>query len=513
MNPDPTATLEEFTPRKSRTEELDTLNDTDEELSLVENEPAEPEDPFMIAPDGRVSDPIRTYLTQMAQVPLFTRPQEIELATRIETKRDLLRKVVFESYLPLKEAIEQLQQVSEGNVQHDRVFATGNMAREEVYERCHKALESLTGMNDANLLEFEIIHGGEEGGCTPQFAAESRCRIRRRLRKGRILLEQFNIQTKRLQPMVDRLVVYSKKAQWLLAEVRRLKREEDADERLEQINEELKEIERSVLTDPTHLVERVTLIARRWEEYEDAKRRLSQGNLRLVVSIAKKYRNRGLTFLDLIQEGNTGLMKAVEKYEHKRGFKFSTYATWWIRQAITRAIADQSRVIRIPVHMIECMSKIRNVSKKLTQQTGTEPTPEELARHLDNMTPQECSRILRIAKQPVSLDRPLDDDSESYFGDLVPDDGAEDPVRHATRQMLKEKLQSVLHTLTYREREIIKYRYGIDNNGQQYTLEDVGKIFQVTRERVRQIEAKAINKLRHPIRSRQLEGFMESLNA
>lgn len=522
MNPDPSATVEDFNPitRPASTapaeEELDSLDDNDEELARVEKDE---EDPAVVEAvtedfsnvDNRVSDPVRTYLTQMARVPLFTRPQEIELATRIETKRDLLRKVVFESYLPQKAAVEQLQQVCAEEVQYDRVFAMGStIPREEVIKRCTVALELLTEMNDANLLEYEIIHTAD-GSADTEFVVGARSRIRRRLRKGRILLEQFNFQTKRLQPMMDKLKVMSKKAQWLLEEVARLKGETEAQDRLEQINEELKDLEKSVLTDPAQLVGRVGLIERRWEEYEDAKRRLSQGNLRLVVSIAKKYRNRGLTFLDLIQEGNTGLMKAVEKYEHQRGFKFSTYATWWIRQAITRAIADQSRVIRIPVHMIECMSKIRNVSKKIMQETGVEPSPEELAQHVD-MTPEECSRILRISKQPVSLDRPLDDDGDSYFGDLVPDEAAEDPVRQAARQMLKERLKMVLHTLTYREREIIKYRYGIENNGQQYTLEDVGKIFQVTRERVRQIEAKAIGKLRHPIRSRELEGFVETLS-
>ena len=255
------------------------------------------------------------------------------------------------------------------------------------------------------------------------------------------------------------------------------------------------------------LKRRIRRIDERYLEYEQAKRELSSGNLRLVVSIAKKYRNRGLTFLDLIQEGNTGLMKAVEKYEYRRGYKFSTYATWWIRQAITRSIADQARTIRIPVHMIETMTRLRNVMKKLTQKKGREPTIEEIAQATD-ISPEETKRVLKISKHPISLDRPIGESDDSYFGDFIEDESAESPVNAATHEMLKDKIDRVLSTLSYREREIIKLRYGI-GDGYTYTLEEVGKIFKVTRERVRQIEAKAVRKLQHPVRSRRLEGFLE----
>jgi RNA polymerase primary sigma factor len=245
-----------------------------------------------------------------------------------------------------------------------------------------------------------------------------------------------------------------------------------------------------------------------FSEYEDAKRRLSGGNLRLVVSIAKKYRNRGLSFLDIIQEGNTGLMRAVDKYEYRRGYKFSTYATWWIRQAITRAIADHARTIRIPVHMIETMSRLRNIAKQLLQELGREPTIEEIARKA-KMPVSEARRVMKISRHPISLDRPVGESEDSYFGDFIEDDAAESPVQSAGNDMLRGRIEEVLKTLTYREREILKLRYGI-GDGYTYTLEEVGKIFKVTRERVRQVEAKAIRKLQHPVRARKLEGFLDA---
>ncbi len=334
--------------------------------------------------------------------------------------------------------------------------------------------------------------------------------IRDRRRRGVVLLEELHIQVKKFRDLVKKMRDCHQEMAALQQRMEDLRGNRTADAARERKEVEVR-LEARMLEAaewPDRLSWRIQQVDDRFAQYEEAKRKLSSGNLRLVVSIAKKYRNRGLTFLDLIQEGNTGLMKAVEKYEYRRGYKFSTYATWWIRQAITRSIADQARTIRIPVHMIETMSKLRNVTKDLVQKKGREPTIDEIA-VASGISVEETKRVFKIAKHPISLDRPIGDSDDSYFGDFIEDETAESPVSAASHEMLKDKIEKVLQTLTFREREIIKLRYGI-GDGYTYTLEEVGRIFKVTRERVRQIEAKAVRKLQHPVRARKLEGFLES---
>ncbi|MBL8856171.1 MAG: sigma-70 family RNA polymerase sigma factor, partial [Planctomycetaceae bacterium] len=259
---------------------------------------------------------------------------------------------------------------------------------------------------------------------------------------------------------------------------------------------------------PESLTQRVENGQRYYDSFEESKRRLSSGNLRLVVSIAKKYRNRGMSFLDLIQEGNTGLIRAVEKYEYRRGFKFSTYATWWIRQAITRAIADQARTIRIPVHMIDVLTRLRNIQRELLQVNLRFPTPEEVAA-VAQLEVEEVRRVLDIGRAPISLDRPVGNEEDCNFGEFLEDSSTENPLRKVSNGLLRQKIESLLKTLTFREREIIRLRYGL-GDGYAYTLEEVGRIFKVTRERVRQIEAKAVQKLQNPIRSGALQSFLKN---
>src|SRR5580704_4745759 len=342
---------------------------------------------------------------------------------------------------------------------------------------------------------------------TPAEKSTARRRFCHSRRKALTLVEELSLRTRRVQPLVRQFQEMSERMDRIRERLAGLEFRPAAKDERSNLRRELRDLMLITLESPKSLRNRLELIDRQFHDYELVKRQLSSGNLRLVVSIAKKYRNRGLSFLDLIQEGNTGLMRAVDKFEYRRGYKFSTYATWWIRQAITRALSDQSRTILIPVHVNEAISRLRDVSKKLLQEMGREPTIEETAKAA-GISIEETRRVLKISRHPISLDRPVGESEDSYFGDFIEDDSCESPVNAATQEMLKDKIEGVLKTLTYREREIIKLRYGL-GDGYTYTLEEVGRIFKVTRERVRQIEAKAVRKLQHPVRSRQLEGFLD----
>ncbi|MEM8494682.1 MAG: RNA polymerase sigma factor RpoD [Planctomycetota bacterium] len=458
----------------------------------------------------RIDDPVRMYLTQMGEISLLTRDEEIRLAKKIETTRFIFRRKVLQNDYSIKQSVEILEMVHEGDLPFDRTMKVSTAI--EDHKKILAARIPVNLKTVKKLLELNRI-GWEELEANPRMAKAKRAEIKEamrvRRRKMATLIEECCLRTSRIQPNLKKLESISSKMARLLRDLDKAENFPDRydPEDLMVMREELSGLRSLVLMEPEELAEQMRDIRCIFDDYEQAKRDLSGGNLRLVVSIAKKYRNRGLSFLDIIQEGNTGLMRAVDKYEYRRGFKFSTYATWWIRQAITRAIADHARTIRIPVHMIETMSKLRNVQKNLLQELGREPTMEEIADYA-KMDLEEVQRVMKISRHPISLDRPVGESEDSYFGDFIEDEAASNPSDSATTDMLRSRIEQVLKTLTYREREIIKLRYGI-GDGYTYTLEEVGRIFKVTRERVRQVEAKAIRKLQHPVRSRKLAGFLE----
>ncbi len=462
------------------------------------------------ASSRRIDDPVRMYLTQMGEISLLTRDEEIRLAKKIETCRMIFRRRVLENDYCVTAAVETLEMVHEGDLPFDRTMKISTAeedAKGKIAARIPENLKTIHKLIDANREDWMLLE--EPGRKTKKYIEEIETRMRKRRRKMARLIEELSLRTSRIAPLFKKLRSICDKMNELQRDLAKVNKNPDIfdPEDVHVMKEELAGLRSLVLCDPEVLTERCNQIKIVFDEYDDAKRDLSGGNLRLVVSIAKKYRNRGLSFLDIIQEGNTGLMRAVDKYEYKRGYKFSTYATWWIRQAITRAIADHARTIRIPVHMIETMSKLRNIQKDMLQKLGHEPTIEEIA-EVAKMPIAEVRRVMKISRHPISLDRPVGESEDSYFGDFIEDDGAENPGDTAAQEMLRQRIDSVLKTLTYREREIIKLRYGI-GDGYTYTLEEVGRIFKVTRERVRQVEAKALRKLQHPVRARKLKGFVD----
>jgi len=454
----------------------------------------------------QIEDPVRMYLTQMGELPLLTREEEVSLAKTIEVTRRRYRQHLLENDYVAQQTVEVLQRVSDGSLPFDRtikVSLTEGLEKTQIIGRMPMNLGTIRHLQKRNLEDFAVIANPESKPAVRRQAEERLSKNRRKVAK---LIEEMGVRTARIHPLMERFNQISQRMVQLRDQ---LKLHKGNVETRESAQKELRELMEMTLETADSAQKRVAEIEFRFTSYERATRDLSGGNLRLVVSIAKKYRNRGLSFLDLIQEGNTGLMRAVDKYEYRRGYKFSTYATWWIRQAITRAIADQARTIRIPVHMIETMSQLRRISKVLVQDLGREPTVEELSA-ASGITLEETKRVLKISRQPVSLDRPVGEGDDSFFGDFVQDTRTDSPVSAAATEMLKGRIDCVLKTLTYREREIIKLRYGL-GDGYTYTLEEVGRIFKVTRERVRQIEAKAVRKLQHPARSKQLKGFLDRI--
>jgi RNA polymerase primary sigma factor len=461
------------------------------------------------APEGESwsDDPVRMYLTQMGEIPLLTRQQEINLARRIETTRTAFRRRLLACDYVIRAAYKVLKRVHRGELPFDRtvqVSVTDRLEKEQILGRLPHNLATLETLLERNAEDYRVATSKSE---KPARRLASWKALAKRRRRAVMLVEELGLRTQRIESMISTLENFSMRIDELKAQLEQMRKDRRPATERKPVIAEFRNILRVTQETPSSLRNRVNYLKDVYSKYQRAKRGLSEGNLRLVVSIAKKYRNRGLSFLDLIQEGNAGLMRAVDKFEYRRGFKFCTYATWWIRQAITRAVADQSRTIRIPVHMVETMSRVRNVSRALLQRLGREPTIEETAKAA-GCSVDEARRVLAMSRYPISLDRPVGNSEDSHFGDLLPDSGAESPAIGAAQEMLRSRISKVLKTLSYREREIIKLRYGL-GDGYSYTLEEVGHIFKVTRERIRQIEAKAVRKLQQPSRSQELSGFLD----
>ena len=452
-------------------------------------------------------DPVRMYLTQMGEIPLLTRAQEIFLARQIETTRAQFRAKLLECEYVAQQAFRVLCRVHRGELPFDRtvqVSVTDRLEKYQILGRLPHNLRTLEVLIAQNKADYRIALSKKRRMVERRLAW-----VRLGLRRQRVvrLIEELGLRTQRIEAMIPTLYGFVNRLKELKGKIDSSKRSKQLPAARQKLVDEYRGILKACQETPRSLKRRMDQIRLIFAKYQQAKRGLSEGNLRLVVSIAKKYRNRGLSFLDLIQEGNAGLMRAVDKFEYRRGFKFCTYATWWIRQAITRAVADQSRTIRIPVHMVETMSRVRNVARQLLQEYGREPTIEEIAARAGTPV-DETRRVTAMSRYPISLDRPVGNSEDSHFGDLLPDAGAENPAVGAAQEMLRNRIAKVLKSLSYREREIIKLRYGL-GDGYSYTLEEVGHIFKVTRERIRQIEAKAVRKLQAPARSEELSGLID----
>lgn len=463
--------------------------------------------------EGSSDDPVRMYLKEMGSVPLLTREEEVEISKRIEKAQMQIERIIMRFRFSVRETISIAQYLISGKERLDKI-----VAEKEIKDKQH-FLTLLGKLSDALVRENDLLQNFLEKLNDPELKKVDQVKINEDIEKCRIRTQAYLRRMHFRHNVIDdfgevilaaydRFLQLEKEIQELLP---RAEKNRFAAAKLMAARSKLAKRELAGGRTLDEFKKDVRMLQRWMDKSQEAKREMVESNLRLVISIAKKYTNRGLSFLDLIQEGNMGLMKAVEKFEYRRGYKFSTYATWWIRQAVTRAIADQARTIRIPVHMIETINKVLRGAKKLMMETGKEPTPEELAKEL-GLTPERVREIYKIAQHPISLQAEVGDSGESQFGDFLEDTAIESPAEATGYSILKDKMNDVLSTLTDRERTVLIERFGL-LDGKPKTLEEVGVRFKVTRERVRQIEAKALRKMRHPTRSKQLQAFLDLIEA